>query len=126
MIENIRQIINLNCANNRNICKIKSECSNQSHSFMHTMSNRGEYICKNCSSVVCGVCIVHDNIKCIICSYKNYNNEYCKSCNEKHIFMICHSCEKIIRRAKKACNNDYSRTIFNGKHLYCIDCWEKK
>ena len=101
MSENIRQIINLN--NNRNICKIKGKCSNQSHSQTYDLSMKNKkLVCENCKSIVCQHCIMWDKQKCAICLY-NPKIENCVMCNDDIVILICNSCEKKIQICKYSC-----------------------
>ena len=124
MSKNISKINNINLNSNSNICGIKSECSNKSHSIGHTKLNNGEYICKNCSSIVCKGCILKNNVKCAICLYHPKKN-YCELCREDVIILLCHECGKKISFSKAYCpNNIPYKNIWN--FINCLGCYERK
>ena len=121
MIKNIRQIINVNCANKFGICKIK--CSNQFHSCGNDSSMEKEkYICKNCNNIVCGLCITRNCEKCVMCLCVR-NRKYCSICRNDIIILMCHNCGKKLAHCGYLCKKyNMIGVKFHKNNIYCADC----
>lgn len=140
MMNNIKEIFNLNCG--KNIVKIKIECSNK-NGCKNIFKCNNEYFndkierlythkCKNCDSIMCGLCIGENCTKCMNCA-KTSGHRYYEESKEEFI-------EKMLKKLGKTkivcryCGDIYYRRSPNititmhimGSYRYetatCEDC----
>ena len=121
MSKNISEIIGVKLENKFGICKIK--CSNQFHSCGNDPSmGKKKYICKNCSNIVCGLCVTRKCEKCVICLCV-HNRRHCSICLNDIIILICHNCGKKMAHCGYLCKKyNMIGVKFYEDNIYCADC----